>query len=468
MPPIITAVAMEYGASSLGVYLDQYGQFVFTFNGEVQTDPLNVGDQDLLPGSSITITLQSPNTIQVYLFNGIMVTIQSDQTSAFSSIQLLVPSSLVGSPFGGLVGQFDGDSTNDFLPQGASTPLSSTSTTQQLQSFGKSWRVADESESLFLYPSGQSYTTINDDSGFIPDYPETLGVDPQLTVTAQQVCQSAGATTFQGDCVFDVVESGSYQGSAASISMGRLYAGYLLGNTRPPSISPMSPSVVSLYLGAAVTVSFGVSDVDGNEFAVFASSAPLTNDVTLANSSNTYTYSLTVTDDLFLSTSITPLVVVAVDSNGLASQSSTSFQIAYSTCADGESKVTTEGKLELGKYCPAGATKCSSECKSVVARLSGLSCLSDISASLGASFSTAQSLCCDGVTIKCPQQSGNQGLSPGASAGIAVGVVVVVLALAAVGAYFAHKKGLISLPAKGKKASSKGKGKQEGLMLDKI
>jgi len=296
----ISAAAIEYESSSLGVYLDQLGQFAITFNGEIQTTHLYVGNQTLLPGESITLTMKSPNTLQVYLFNGIIVTIQSDQVSSLTSLQFLVPYALVGttsSPsFGGLLGQSDGARSDDFLLQGGSTPLSSSSTTEQLQSFGDSWRIG-ENETLFLYPAGENYTTMNDNTGFVPDYPETLAVDPQFTVTAQQLCQSAGSSQFQSDCVFDVVVAESYKA-----------------------------------LNADIAVSFGVSD--GDEFGVFASSTPTTSGILTSppnNSSNTYTYSFTVTSDLFLAPSITPLVILAVDTNGLASGATTNFQVVYST-----------------------------------------------------------------------------------------------------------------------------------------
>jgi len=91
--------------------------------------------------------------------------------------------------------------------------------------------------------------------------------------------------------------------------MGRLYSGYLIGNNQPPAISPNSASTVQVHLNDNIAVSFGVSDVDGNEFGVFATSTPTTSG-TLAsppnNSSSTYTYSFTVTSNLFLAPSITP------------------------------------------------------------------------------------------------------------------------------------------------------------------
>ena len=98
--------------------------------------------------------------------------------------------------------------------------------------------------------------------------------------------------------------------------MGRLYASYLIGYNRPPTISPTSPSTVQVHLNANIVVSFGVSDVDGNEFGVYAISTPTAGDLLTSppnNSSSTYTYSFTVTSDLFLAPSIAPLMILAVD-----------------------------------------------------------------------------------------------------------------------------------------------------------
>ena len=116
--------------------------------------------------------------------------------------------------------------------------------------------------------------------------------------------------------------------------MGRLYASYLIGNNQPPTISLTPPSTVQVHLNANIVVSFGVSDVDGNEFGVFTATTPSIGG-TLAsppnNSSSSYTYSFTVTSDLFLAPSIAALMILAVDANGLASSATTNFQVVYST-----------------------------------------------------------------------------------------------------------------------------------------
>ena len=110
--------------------------------------------------------------------------------------------------------------------------------------------------------------------------------------------------------------------------------------------------------------------------------------------------------------------------------------------------MTTEATLELEAYCPSSSTSCSSECKAAVARLSGLSCIGDISGSLGASYSDAVSLCCDNTTIQCPSKSesgGDTGLSSGGKAGVAIAVILVTCAAAGgAGYYFYKKKGLFN------------------------
>jgi len=82
-----------------------------------------------------------------------------------------------------------------------------------------------------------------------------------------------------------------------------------------------------------------------------------------------------------------------------------------------------EATLELGAYCPSGSTSCSSECQALVDRLSGLSCIGDISASLGTSYSSAETLCCGGASNPCPTSAPtvHSGLSQDAVIGIAVG-----------------------------------------------
>jgi len=110
--------------------------------------------------------------------------------------------------------------------------------------------------------------------------------------------------------------------------------------------------------------------------------------------------------------------------------------------------VTTEVTLELETYCPSGSTSCSSECKAAVARISGLSCIGDISGSLGASYSDAVSLCCYNTMIQCPAKSGSggdTGLSSGGKAGVAIFVVLVICAAAGgAGFYLYKKKGLFN------------------------
>ena len=75
------------------MYLDQFGAFALAFNGVYQSPPLNVGDQILLPGGFITVTLTANNILQVYSFNGIITTITSGPLGGITSLslQVLVP-----------------------------------------------------------------------------------------------------------------------------------------------------------------------------------------------------------------------------------------------------------------------------------------------------------------------------------------------------------------------------------------
>ena len=84
----IVAAVVKYHSSLVGVYLDQFGDFALAFNGVYQSPPLNVGDQILLPGGFITVTLTANNILQVYSFNGVITPITSGQLGGITSLSL--------------------------------------------------------------------------------------------------------------------------------------------------------------------------------------------------------------------------------------------------------------------------------------------------------------------------------------------------------------------------------------------
>jgi len=87
----------------------------------------------------------------------------------------------------------------------------------EVYSFGLSW-VTNSNTSLFDYQDGLGFGDYNHPD-FVPDFPETLGVNSLLSPTAVQVCQVAGAG-FSGDCYFDILERQSYSAGSVAISSG--------------------------------------------------------------------------------------------------------------------------------------------------------------------------------------------------------------------------------------------------------
>ena len=81
----------------------------------------------------------------------------------------------------------------------------------------------------------------------------------------------------------------------------------------------------------------------------------------------------------------------------------------------------------------------------MVDRLSGLSCIWDVSASLGTSYSSAEELCCGDVVNPCPTSAptDQSELSQDAVIGVAVGASVgglLVVVLVVVGVFLCLKK----------------------------
>ncbi|MEJ7763976.1 MAG: VWD domain-containing protein [Acidimicrobiales bacterium] len=99
------------------------------------------------------------------------------------------PSSLIG-PIRGLLGNHDGDTTNDLaLRDGTQLPSNAGSATLH-GSFADSWRITDD-ESLFTYAANQSTATFTDLSA--PQNVVTLGDFSEAeVVAATQACAAAG------------------------------------------------------------------------------------------------------------------------------------------------------------------------------------------------------------------------------------------------------------------------------------
>ena len=116
------------------------------------------------------------------------------------------------------------------------------------------------------------------------------------------------------------------------------------------------------------------------------------------------------------------------------------MSITYTSCSGSISQVQTEATTELNYFCIAGASTCSAGCKSVLVRLTGLSCYSTLVSEIGSSLSDAQKLCCDGSSVPCAVSPANTGLSPGGKVGVAVAVVVFVALLAGVAGFVCYKK----------------------------
>jgi hypothetical protein len=108
----------------------------------------------------------------------------------------------------GLLGNFDGDPTNDVAPRGGQ-PLAAPITFEQLYpSYADSWRI-QAADSLFTYADGESTETFTDRT--FPDRGMTVtDLDAETRAQAEEICRWAGITEpWQlNECIFDVGVTG--------------------------------------------------------------------------------------------------------------------------------------------------------------------------------------------------------------------------------------------------------------------
>ena len=150
----------------------------------------------------------------------------------------------------GLLGNFDGDPTNDIAPAKGAALAQPVAFNQLYPSYADSWRVA-QNESLFTYAAGQSTETFTD-RGFPTKPIGVADLDATRRAEAEAICRWAGVTDpWQfTECVFDVGISGRPEFAVSS-------AGTEVA--APPEAAPIStPPLASgtLTAGSKDGVSF--------------------------------------------------------------------------------------------------------------------------------------------------------------------------------------------------------------------
>jgi len=122
-----------------------------------------------------------------------------DNHNGWPSATVCLPTSLFGT-VGGLMGYFDGNFANDYVPQGSTTAVSNIANLTYIASaFGESWRVTAETSTMY-YTADQSYATENDPS-FMPLIFDLAPFSP--TQQAQSACMGLQDQFLTG-CLRDV------------------------------------------------------------------------------------------------------------------------------------------------------------------------------------------------------------------------------------------------------------------------
>jgi len=150
---------------------------------------------------------------------GTLVTLL-DNYGGWPGITICLPVSLFNSVVG-LMGYFDGNFANDYVPQGVVpsnyvSPISNQSYVGA--AFGDTWRVTSL-ETAFYYGPSESYTIMND----LTFRPFVFDAQPfSASLQATQVCAGL-ADTFYTGCLQDVTQTGDSSFAIQANNTGLLY-----------------------------------------------------------------------------------------------------------------------------------------------------------------------------------------------------------------------------------------------------
>ncbi|XP_067950366.1 uncharacterized protein [Watersipora subatra] len=153
--------------------------------------------------------------------NGVVVKITANFEFELMTVNIVMAPSLEGN-IEGLMGNFNGDSSDDFLYPNGST-LNSSSTEEEIYPWGLSW-MTNSSNSLFSYSTG-SWSDYNNDS-FVPVFfnPDLTVMFPDSAKRTQAINLCNGGSNTDDtpedrrECYFDYLVTGNEAAAQATVS----------------------------------------------------------------------------------------------------------------------------------------------------------------------------------------------------------------------------------------------------------
>jgi len=178
--------------------------------------------------------------------NGYVVTVL-DNRAVWPAVTICLSINLFNT-VAGLMGDFDGNFANDYLPRDATTPLSAiVNDTYLASAFGESWRVTAQT-STFYYGSGETYASKND-----PTFqPYIFDAQPFVASPQAEAACSGLQDDFLQGCLRDVTLTGDTTFALQANATAALYNAQEASYRGTGGTS--SASTVMLSLGSIVAL----------------------------------------------------------------------------------------------------------------------------------------------------------------------------------------------------------------------
>jgi len=254
------AVEIKCNSSQVGLYLDEFGQFLFSVQKEFEENPVEIGGMIRLAGGSITLHRSNEKKIRVHCRNGAFISLEA--AFGMISADFLVPKSLKGRKgTTGLLGNHDGDPFNDL-------PLnSSDSSPSQIHEAALTFLVSNQEDSLFSYSSALPF------EDFSPALVGSVPFDAELSKAAEQVCKGSRGFFFE-TCYFDVMQLRNLDVAVLSSRAERDYEAFKERENEAPSLALMGGEDIpeEVFLGEQISFQLEASDPDSQDYTVYVAS----------------------------------------------------------------------------------------------------------------------------------------------------------------------------------------------------
>jgi hypothetical protein len=206
---VFSAIAAKDNDSEIVQFeVDENNTLIAIVSGELVV--FDLAEQEF---EKVTVQHLGKNSIEALFASGAYV-VAGAENGFIATLQVILPEAYSGQ-VQGLLGTYNGDVSDDLLPQFGDRPLPPDSSMEDIHNeFGVTWIVDSATKSLFVYQPEHNWDSFYDPY-FVPSFEPNFS-DPTLESKANEICGD------DSSCLFDIAATGNIDVGISTLESSKI------------------------------------------------------------------------------------------------------------------------------------------------------------------------------------------------------------------------------------------------------